>query len=195
MDELLEEFYARRNALLNDPAQESSLVELEARTGPFSHPLIKMYRLFNGEKLWGAWLPGYRLSTLAEMNELMESTVDAWEWLEEERGQPHVMRSFFPIVSCAGGASIGPIYCASSRLHNNVVEYRYETGELRIWSKSVEQFFDGFIRFSLTMEVPKTLADSVELKVFGGEDCRFLSQWPDVVYPVVSGVFENVEKY
>ena len=157
--------------------------------------LIRMYELFDGEVMWGAWLPGYRICSLAEALELMEATEASWEWLEEEWGKHHPMRLFVPIIQTFRKTSIGPLLDDQSELFGHVVEYDYEYGNIRIWSKSIDQFLDAFFEFALAhIDAPQSAEAGVEATPyeFSESDTQFLSGWPDVAFPVTSEPFRDV---
>lgn len=182
----LDEFHRLRHRFLNPPAPENLRANPKLRLSA-APSLLQMYELFDGETMWSAWLPGYRICSLAEALQLMESTADSWEWLEEERLQLHPMRGFFPFIQTSAKTSIGPLLDDRSELNNHVFEYDYESGEVRIWASSVTQFLEAFFTLSAKSIDPPTSTEqaiSADLYTFSASDIELLSQWPDVVFPV-----------
>lgn len=193
---VLTQFRDRKSAFLREPAELSGARRGWGELGETSDLLLQMYALFDGEKMWGAWFPGFRIASLAEVAELMEMTADSWEWLEEERGEKHPMRNFIPFIASSGKTSLGPVFDARSELHDHVVEYRYETGEVRIWSKSLRQFLDAFFELSLLYQDPLTsLQEATQPRAFSRSDVEFLSRWPDVVFPVINEPTRDVSEF
>jgi hypothetical protein len=155
--------------------------------GPGTAKLKEMYGLFDGETMWGAWLPGYRVCRLREVIESMEFTADSWEWLEEERAEPNPMRSFFPFILTGRKSRIGPLLDGRTKLVNHVIEYDYELGDMRVWSESIEQFFEAFFTLSLRHIAPSddpAKALNAALYDFSDRDVELLSNWPKIAYPV-----------
>lgn len=188
----LTEFAKIRMLFLNEPATTSTIRERGELLGS-QVELLGIYGMFDGEKMWGSWLPGFRINTISEVAEIMDETSDAWEWLEEDQGRMHPMRSFVPIISSSAKTNIGPLLDVRSSLHNHVLEYRYESGEVKVWSKSVRQFVEAFFAFSIQHVIPPpSLENAIRLYDFTERDLRFLSQWPDIVFPVINEPFLDV---
>jgi hypothetical protein len=188
-------FHSAKGSLLNAPAEKSALQRFRTRLDDQGADLVQMYRQFDGEKFWGALLPGFRICSLADVDELIEATADSWEWLEETRGTTHVMRMFVPFMSSTRKTNIGPILDVRSELSGHVVEYDYEAGELVVWAKSVDQFLEAFFTLSTQhIALPRSLNDALtaESYRFSSRDVAMLSKWRDIVYPVFNAPARDV---
>lgn len=184
---VLGDFCVSRSPLLNVAAIDNEHERLLERLGVGAAKLKEMYGLFDGETMWGAWLPGYRICRLREVVESMEFTADSWEWLEEERGEPSPMRSFVPFILTSRKSRIGPLLDCRSELFDHVIEYDYELGDVRVWSESIEQFFEAFFTLSLRHISPSydpTEALNAALYEFSDSDVALLAKWPRIAYPV-----------
>jgi hypothetical protein len=139
-----------------------------------------MYEAFDGEVFWGALLPGIRINSLSEVEEIMTATSDSWEWLEDERGALHFMRDFLPFLSTSTKSCIGPIFSEKTVLHGCVVEYRYESGGLRVLSKGINDFMEGIFGLSINLEVPSEASEVIKPYVFSPADIEYLARWPSL---------------
>lgn len=193
--DVLKQFHQLRLPSLREGAAEPALGELETRFGEGVSLLIQMYQLFDGERMWGSWIPGFRICSLAEVTELMQMTSDSWEWLEDERNEPHPMRNFVPIISSNAKTSLGPLFDERSSLHGAVIEYSYEAGQFRVWSSSVDHFLEAFMSLSVQHIVaPESLEQAFSSHAFTADDKAFLSQWAAVEYPVKDAPYRSVDE-
>jgi hypothetical protein len=180
------EFAQRRASLLNPPAGTANINEMIARFGEGARPLADLYGQFDGEAMWGALLPGHKLFSIAECVELADSTSDAWEWIEEEKGGEHPMRLFLPFLATGKKTQIGALLDDRPHFARHVVEYDYETGLIRSWSSSLDQFLDALFSFSLDNIKPPGSLDialGATSFTFSRSDLPYLSKWPELSFP------------
>jgi len=182
--EALVRFQAERAALLNSAASSRAIREFWEPRGVAALPFMRLYELFDGEQLYGAWFPGYRIAPLAELADLAKATEDSWEWIEEQRGESHPMRNFVPLISTLHKTSIGPLFDERSSLDGHIVEYRYESGEIHVWSTSADEFIDAFFGLSIARGAPQSVEDAVTPIHFSPADVDFLARWSRIVFPV-----------
>jgi hypothetical protein len=183
----IEFFQKRRLEQLLPPVGDSSLtdfLETLAVKDSDSRFISEIYGVFNGERDWGAWFPGYRIDSIEGVVDLMSSTQDSWEILEDKTGAEHFMRKFVPIISSVSGSSIGPIIGFGGEFHSQVIEYNYDSGEIRCWSRTEGQFLEAF--FFLAAEKPfhESLAFRMMPYLFSENDIGFLRKWDNIRYPV-----------
>lgn len=182
--ETLLRFQVERASSLNSAGSPQAIREFWEPRGVAALPFMRLYELFDGEQLYGAWFPGYRISPLAEVADLAKATEDSWAWIEEQRGESHPMRNFVPLISSLHKTSVGPLFDERSSLHGYVVEYRYESGEIQVWSTSAGEFIDAFFGLSIARGAPQSVEDAVTPMQFSPADVDFLARWPRIVFPV-----------
>ena len=183
---MFERFVSLRRGLLNPPIDVSEH-DLFRR----SAAVVELYRAFNGEAFWGAWLPGCRISPVDEVESLRAATSDSWEWIEEERGSPHPLRNFLPLIMTGRKSNIGPILDPESKYFDSVIEYDYERGEVLLWSRSTRDFLEGTTAVSCAFITPD--AETQVMHRFSAAEIELLSAWGDLAELAVNPIVLSAE--
>lgn len=191
--EVIRQFVEKRRQLLNAPASSIDLDRSFGGVGSIADSVRQLYANFDGETSWGAWLPGFRICTLREVEQTRAATYDAWDWMEDSP-MGEAMRSFFPFIASDRKTRVGPVLFAESELSGAVVEYDFELGYIRIWSLSVDAFIEAFFQLSLKLPVEKLIANE-ETYEFTGEDVSFLAAWSSIQYPVAALEMTDIDRF
>lgn len=180
------EFERLRSALLNRPACNEDIDALLSRFGEGARVFADLYRQFDGEAMSGALLPGHKLFSVADCFDLADCTSDAWEWIEDQRDESHPMRFFLPFLATGKKTQIGALLDDRSAFARHVAEYDYETGLIRSWGSSTDQFLDALFSFSINHIAPPTYNEealSARSYSFSASDLSYLSKWPALSFP------------
>ena len=199
---IYEKFLHQRKISLHAPASIDDVALLEKKLSGNGKELIQMYSYFDGEKTFesDSYLPcallcGMRFNSIKDLIGTQDDIVDVWDVMEDNIGcdsGAYPLRFFFPFISSTMGRDIGVIYSDKLKFNGCVIEYDYENGEFRVLSKSLKNFIDAFFNFSIDQYLPVNnfVVNESEF-IFSESDKMYLSQWSDVVYPVIDDGFQD----
>lgn len=167
--EIILEFFAHREKLLNSPAQEEDFWRVQEAYPGFWRDMQGVYAVFNGERDWGALLSGVRVMTLAEA---MSACDDIKRLVSEDEVFSTKALQFVPWIA------------TSRKTHfvwhpGGVSELDYEGGIAIHWATSAEAFLQSLVRIALSrlslgrdLERMKWVDFSIfELEMLAGSGC------------------------
>lgn len=201
----IERYVTVKREYLNLPAEAGDL-EILLQQLPAMSELKYIYSYFDGDRCLDdkdlfnyqtlvphPFLSGMSSISVSGLLEDMNHIGSVWDMVEDDldiEENTYPLRYFYPFISTGMGRGIGPIYAKNSKFNEAVIEYDYEAGEFRVWSKNLKSFIEAFFNFSVDRYVPTNVFEKDEAEyIFTDEDKAYLSKWPDIVYPVMGEEF------